>query len=142
MSLYAADHRQGNSANCLRIHIRDRTVVHGLRSKSFMLVFRCHQLLSGLLSNGYLPECHVSHVCPLVTRLINSGLCIDHLAFTLRLCQTPVTSAKESSDEGCMASYCLKSDPLPPSDIVRIAQLYGSEKVIHEESMGNMFDGE
>jgi hypothetical protein len=38
--------------------------------RSFKLVWRCHQLLSGFLANDYLSECHDSHVCQLMIRLI------------------------------------------------------------------------
>ena len=40
-------------------------VVHGAMGcgqKIFQLVWRCHQLLSGFIAKGHLPECRVSHV--------------------------------------------------------------------------------
>jgi hypothetical protein len=64
----------------------------GCEQKSFKVVWRCHQLLSGFLAKGYLPR--VSRQSRL---LINDkgenemipGLCTGLLAFMLQMRKTP-----------------------------------------------------
>ena len=62
--------------------------VHGTMDcgqKSFKLVWRCHKLLSRFLANGLFLQCHVSHVCQLMSdNDIIWGLCTGYLAFALK----------------------------------------------------------
>ena len=58
----------------------------GLRPRQ--LVWRCHQLLSGFLAKGHLPECHVCQVTMRVIMRRYRELCTDLLVFTLRLRKT------------------------------------------------------
>ena len=50
--------------------------------KSFQLVWRCHQLLFRFLAKGTCPECHVSHACGPMIRMIpgpvhgSLGICL------------------------------------------------------------------
>ena len=60
---------------------------HSLRP-SLMLMWQCHYLLFGLLTKGHIPECHVSHVCRLMIRMIMRWyrmLCRDLLVFTMKI---------------------------------------------------------
>ena len=56
------------------------------------------------------------------------GLCIDLSAFTLRLRKMRKPSARRPSDEGCAINHRLKSGPLPPNDVGKIAQHVRGER--------------
>ena len=69
-------------------------VVHkvmGCDQKSFMLVWRCDNLLSRFLANYHQPEFDVSHVCRAMITAMNWNreVCKDLLAFTFRTRKTP-----------------------------------------------------
>ena len=69
---------------------------HVLCTKSFKLVWWCHQLLSRFLANGHLPP--VSHLSAnnMVIMRWYQGLCTDLLAFTLWVKKT----CQETVDDG------------------------------------------
>ena len=71
-----------------------------LWSHEFKLVWRCHQLLSGFLIKGHLPQMSRQPCRSLIIRVImkwSRGLCTDILAFALQLRKT---SARRPFDEG------------------------------------------
>ena len=76
------------------------SVVHGAMGcgqKSFKLVWRCHQLLSGFLAKGYLPRLSRQSRLSTNDRVVirwYRGLCTDLLAFALQLRKTRKTSAR------------------------------------------------
>ena len=57
--------------------------------KSFKLVWRWHQLLSGFLANGHLSRVSRRSLMIRVIMKLSMGLCTDLLAFALRLTKTP-----------------------------------------------------
>ena len=65
--------------------------------------------------NGHLPR--ISHH--------SWGLCMDLLTFTFKQRKT---SARRPSGEGCATSNFLKSGPLPPNEVGKIAQHVREEK--------------
>jgi hypothetical protein len=92
--------RQEPSLQCLenRLPLILTTILHGAMDcdqNSCMLVWRCHQLLSGFLTNDHLPR--VAHQSPndKGDNEIKPGVCVD-LAFDKKK-----TSAKRPPDEGC-----------------------------------------
>ena len=64
--------------------------------KSFKLVSWCHQLLSGFLAKGHLPQVSRQSLMIRVIMKLSWGLCTYLLAFALQLRKT---SARRSSDE-------------------------------------------
>ena len=90
-----------------------------LQPKSFKLIWRCPQLLSGSLAKDHV------HRCQLMIRAIMKlyrGLCSDLLAFTSQLRKLPENLSQETVDEGCTTSHRLKCVPLLPNEICRITQ--------------------
>ena len=74
----------------------------GCSQKTFKLVWRCHQLLSGFLAKSLMPRVLRQSRRSLMIRVIikwSWGLCTDLLAFTLQL-RKP--SARRQSDEGAV----------------------------------------
>ena len=71
----------------------------GCGKKSFKLLWRCHQLLSGILAKGHLPW--VSHQL-LMIRVIR--LCTDLLAFALHLRKTSSRRPNEGAVRPVIAS--------------------------------------
>ena len=71
------------------IELAHKNAVHvamGCSQKSFKLVWRCHQLLSGFLAEGHLPQMSRQSRCSLMIRVIMKrswGLCRDLLIFAL-----------------------------------------------------------
>ena len=77
--------------------------------KAIKLVWQCHQLLSGFLAKGHLPQ--VSHQL-LMIRVIMKwswGLCSDLLAFALWLRKT---SSRRPSDEGAVQTVITSNGSL------------------------------
>jgi hypothetical protein len=74
----------------------------GCGQRSFKLVWRCHQLLSGFLTKGHLLRVSRQSLIINVIIKFSLGLCTDLLAFTLSLRKTPETSARRPSDEGAV----------------------------------------
>ena len=104
---------------------RNRHVVHGLRQKSFKLMWRCHQLLSGFLAKGHLPRVTRQSRQSLMIRVIMKlswGLCTDLVTFALQLRKTPETSAWRAFDEGAVRPVIASTGgPFPPNEVGRIA---------------------
>ena len=68
------------------------------------------------------PECHISHVCPMIMVIMrrNCELCADLVTFTLQLRKTPRKNSARRTFEGCAVRHRLKWGPLPPNDVGRI----------------------
>ena len=87
------------------------------RKNAFMLLWLCHQLLSGFLANGHLPR---------VARLSTNDTCDNDMITEAvhrspDICLTaeenlPKTSARKPSDKGCATSHRFKWDPLLPNE--------------------------
>ena len=103
---------------------------NGLMRKSFKLVWRCQQLLSGFLTNVTCPECHVNHVCQLTIRVIMKwswGLCTDLLAFAWQLRKT---SVRRPSDEGAVRPVIASNGVIVMQFVERYLNLYQRNNLI------------
>ena len=75
--------------------------------KSFKVVWQGHQLLSGFLAKGHLPQCHVRHICRLMWVKMRSyrQLWTGLVALPYSWGKPRKTSARRPSDKGCATSY-------------------------------------
>ena len=83
--------------------------------KSFILVWRCHQLLSGFLANDHLPRLSCQSHMSLMSDNATIRGCAQiswHLPY----------SWGKAVDEGCATSHRPKWGPLPPNEVVRAVQ--------------------
>ena len=88
---------------------------HGLQQKNLMLVWQCHQLLSGFLANDH------SHQSLLSAN--NKGdnevkLRAMHRSLSIYI-MAEKTSARRSSDKDCATNQHLKWGPLPSNEVSR-----------------------
>ena len=77
------------------------------------------------MSNGHFLRAS-RHACQQMIRMIMRrylGLFTDLLAFALQLRNTPKTSARITSDEGCATNHRLKWRPLPPNELREVFHL-------------------
>jgi hypothetical protein len=96
--------------------------VMGCGQKDFMLVRRCHQLLSGFLVNVHLLRVSFQSLLSANDKGDNNvkpGAVHRSPDISLRLSEPCKASAKRSSDEGSATSHPLKWSSLPPNDIVK-----------------------
>ena len=97
----------------------ERPVVHGAigsGQKSFMLLWRCHQLLSWFLAKDHFPRVSLQS---LMIRMIPGA--VDWSPY--RWGKRRNTSARRPSDEGAVRPFiALKWGPFPPNEVGRIAQ--------------------
>ena len=111
----------------------------GCGQKSFKLVWRCHQLLSGFLAKGHLPWVSRQSRRSLMIRVIMKwswGLCTDLLA-SYNWGKPQKTSARRPSDEGAVQPVITSNGiPFLQMRSVGLHSMSGREKEGNKERTG------